>query len=78
MEELSANTITLRFINPEVPEVILDFASAIDLYHSTMLTFLFALAGAHQRGGAAKVEELHDVIKAWIQRQIRIQEVGEP
>lgn len=72
------NTIMLRFSPDTEPQVILDLAEVMTLYHSAVISFLFALRGAHDNGGQNKVLELAELIDQWVQMQIRILEVGEP
>jgi len=50
---------------------------AIRAYPNTASVVLLALAGAYH-DGPDKVKELHEYILAFAERQIRIQEVGEP
>ena len=78
MEVPPVNSMVFRFLPGADPRMILALAQVIDLYHSTVLEFFFALRGAHDNGGAAKVEELETLIKEWVCRQSRIMEVGEP
>jgi len=71
-------SIILYFTKINDPQELLDLAQAMALYESTVLAFLFALRGAHDHGGVAKVKELEDLIHEWVETQIRIMEVGEP
>lgn len=72
------NTIMLRFSPDTEPQVILDLAEVMTLYHGAVIAFLFALRGAHDQAGQDKVRELTELIDQWVQRQLRILEVGEP
>lgn len=78
MHQVPVPSIILHFTTINDPQELRDLAQAMALYESTVLAFLFALRGAHDYGGAAKAKELEDLIQDWVQRQIRIQEVGEP
>jgi len=78
MQNQQPNSMVFWFQPGTNPQVIVELAEAIDLYHDIVIDLFFALRGAHDNGGEAKVKELHDYIKEWVRRQIRIMEVGEP